>query len=932
MKQFINWGQETPEQLEKRRQFEEEQREFMINKMLMEAARNQSSSAKAAIGGGGGGLFQSIVTEKTAILVYYNETNNLWEYFTANPASLTFSDTVQLDVDPNSSFETIYPINQSGYVIMFNEPEEVRTVICVSANGDVIGKFTQPTGFDYGLRNGKVFYTASLNESTIWVFDGTTLRKDEVILSGSGINSFEIGTSDQSTTLSNKLIVQVVISDDINESRQWWAVGTDSSNLIFTDEYSLNQEYAQVKARFNSDYLVVEYFSTVTNDRLRIEVIDLSGQEILSEDMNGQTSVDSWFYGTQEAILILLESSDELKVISFDPTSSQAVETYEYARNPGDEYSVRVYTAETGGNLTNSPANAFAVAIYQSIGDSIDGNMVNTSGVRLIAKFNGNSLFSTLLEVDYANIYDYSISDTAIVIPVSVDGTLYQIYKVLNESNPEFINGISYEYGEGAFNGISFDRVANGFLLEVAYDPTDSSIIHFIGSSGEFSQDHALILPGVQYNSNESTDWYDESGPLLYYVNLDNTVWAWLPDLEEWQSLGSGSVASTRYSTRAFSSPDFRDGSNYLLIKDKTRLYWFNDQGTNGIDDGGDDMYDGGNEIYSSSLSIPVPYTHTQMELADDEDEATSLDDFQMDGQIQSGEEFALGQESEYFTNLYPGLFVMSVVNAETDQFKIDGNIGTDGNGQVDSGQIALTEPGYTLFYKRVWGTSDPSINQLIIVKATDSELITQEIDPQSEDDTHMLTGLLEAGVTQIHYLLFALAEGIRPDLADIEDLANQYVSLLLNTETHEEFLSSLNQGYSDLLEILPAHTASGSFDGILVSRSAVTEFNILATTRNTVRLGTNGLYILGRVNDLYKIDHYSLTGQLISSISTEFDDYDDNHYVADRGLVILDGYTEETESRIRAIFLFNETGYARRDINEIDSYEFSLNDYAWWD
>lgn len=47
MQQFINWGGETPEQIAERRRFEEEMREFMINKMLMESGDPELTSTKA---------------------------------------------------------------------------------------------------------------------------------------------------------------------------------------------------------------------------------------------------------------------------------------------------------------------------------------------------------------------------------------------------------------------------------------------------------------------------------------------------------------------------------------------------------------------------------------------------------------------------------------------------------------------------------------------------------------------------------------------------------------------------------------------------------------------------------------------------------------------------------------------------------------------
>jgi hypothetical protein len=57
MDKFVNWGNETPEQKLARLKYEEEMREFAINKHIMEArqAANQAAQAAAAASGGGGG-------------------------------------------------------------------------------------------------------------------------------------------------------------------------------------------------------------------------------------------------------------------------------------------------------------------------------------------------------------------------------------------------------------------------------------------------------------------------------------------------------------------------------------------------------------------------------------------------------------------------------------------------------------------------------------------------------------------------------------------------------------------------------------------------------------------------------------------------------------------------------------------------------------
>lgn len=175
-----------------------------------------------------------------------------------------------------------------------------------------------------------------------------------------------------------------------------------------------------------------------------------------------------------------------------------------------------------------------------------------------------------------------------------------------------------------------------------------------------------------------------------------------------------------------------------------------------GINDGGDDMYDGGNymntnltatwddikdgEIDDDDIlaAASIPYTHTQ---ADDEDDDNEYYNPPMDGVVQLGDSY-FGAGSKYFTNMYPGLFIMVADNISISEFNISGNVGSDGDG-VSAGYIESVVPGWTLFYKTNTDedNEDPSINQLILVPGT-SDGITQEYDDSSEDDDHRISGI----------------------------------------------------------------------------------------------------------------------------------------------------------------------------------------------
>lgn len=172
------------------------------------------------------------------------------------------------------------------------------------------------------------------------------------------------------------------------------------------------------------------------------------------------------------------------------------------------------------------------------------------------------------------------------------------------------------------------------------------------------------------------------------------------------------------------------------------------------ISDGGSDMYDGGNWIFTSRGGM-LQY---------------------MLGRIKNGGLFGPG--SAYFTSKHTGLFTFVATNIDITSIGIDGDNGADGSGSADAAEIQTTVNGqdYTIFVKRVWGTSDPSINQIFIVPG-DGTGITQTFATDTNDGYHELTGL--GGVDKIYYLLVARTAGAYLDDTMVEAVADAFLALL---------------------------------------------------------------------------------------------------------------------------------------------------------
>jgi subtilisin family serine protease len=223
-------------------------------------------------------------------------------------------------------------------------------------------------------------------------------------------------------------------------------------------------------------------------------------------------------------------------------------------------------------------------------------------------------------------------------------------------------------------------------------------------------------------------------------------------------------------------------------------------EGTTGyyIDDGGYDMYDGGN-LLSTNLGGYLYYS----------DKVISTSAY-------------LGDNKKYFTAKYNGLFVL-VADVDISSFTISGDLGADGDGQADGATLNITKGGKSFkgFVKRVYNAGDPSVNHLIIVENLGS--VNHSFSTYTNDDQHTVFNL--SSVKRIYYLLYAGNNG-------------QYIN---NTQTlgiMDSFLTAIEEGTSWL-------SIQGT-TGVLPAGQSET----LTATFNTAGLG------LGTYQTTVKIDN----------------------------------------------------------------------------
>ncbi|PCH93232.1 MAG: hypothetical protein COB85_07400, partial [Bacteroidetes bacterium] len=183
--------------------------------------------------------------------------------------------------------------------------------------------------------------------------------------------------------------------------------------------------------------------------------------------------------------------------------------------------------------------------------------------------------------------------------------------------------------------------------------------------------------------------------------------------------------------------------------------------GTN-INDGGNDMYDGGNYL-NTNFGSSIPYS---------------------DNVIIS--DARLGATGRYFTRKYSGLFVFAADIDAVTYFELTGNLGADGSGSADATTLTSVSCASTYrgFVKRVYGTTDPSVNHLIIVK--DDPSLSYTWTTNTNSDQHRVSNLNVMPNVRIYYLLYASANGGYIDDTQTQNIMDQFLSAILSGTSWE--------------------------------------------------------------------------------------------------------------------------------------------------
>jgi hypothetical protein len=257
---------------------------------------------------------------------------------------------------------------------------------------------------------------------------------------------------------------------------------------------------------------------------------------------------------------------------------------------------------------------------------------------------------------------------------------------------------------------------------------------------------------------------------------------------------------------------DFQWGNNLDNFGYGPSLYFFNDvpSSSNDIMEGGNSLYDNGNTLNTENGQ--VPYTHTQMtEPPVNSSLEAGLPYFTMNGTVNAGDSY-FGSGSQYFTNLFPGMFVMVAKNTSNNTFYIDGGVGADCSSELDSYTNTYTQNGnsYTAFVKRYYNYSSPkpSINHIIIVDG-DGDGITHDYNSGGCDsDFDEISNLTGGGVNSIYYLTISLYPDEKIENPLIDSIVSNFLEYV-DGVTISNILTGLSQNYLEITNLLTSNQTS---------------------------------------------------------------------------------------------------------------------------
>jgi len=866
------------------------------NRIYERFTTNTSSSSSS----GGGTIFQEQSSPNTETLgqsvLYSFVQDGIWKYLIHNFDTNQTTGVLSYELDENDwSDDNELSVTNKGYIITFNGDGNKLFVI------DLSGEIIHQADFNDGEFDvyGK-FIAYFFNENgkyQLLIYDGQVREFEfdtEMSISHYFNNGFLI--------YNNLSYYLIKFGSDINPILVHTLADLTYLDLI---EYEFSNNFALYISDTNTNYaLGLKVFNS--NGEILIDYNLLS----LSTTFN---SSDFYYLNESDSFSIVLQdSTNSLNYILYYSSESN---TISYNSFSSIDYNIVSFT---NNKRVDDSVNDFLgdsqLYLISSVGSDNTNGLYYYDSLLILPIFKGDTTLRDTFE--FANIED-SRSKGIIVDSRRYTDTITMLSDIGNASYDVLIinkdSGYSYNSTSVNIGDISdqynlkdrtiYRHTESGFTALTFIDMTGNDVFGITVSN----------INGYRISRNSFFLYTDDSKS--YYTNTQtgNT----LVELPYYYT-------DTSRDNRQVTIGDGIRFGNIICINDDENVAQFISDNTisstfsvfllNEVDYIKYNINVGKDfvivETNIADVLVGIPYTHTQVV---DVSPPLIISDYPMDGSIEASDSI-FGTGSSYFTNMYPGLFIMQADNVSLSSFSINGGLGADGSGQVDGYQFEVSgtySATYSAFVKRVWDAGDPSVNHIIIVDSIEG--VTRSFSNNTDNDRDMLSGM--GNVTKVHYLLTSKSSGGFITNEEISDMIVEYLNIV-DGQTISDSLSALNTNYTNITDIISGSiynfTDAGSIDNIGDGGSDMYD---------------NGNYIIPVlysseeiVTLLYKVNAINKAGEIVDTFESDSSNeiyfdyvYGDRYvgYTGD-GIMIFDG-------------TFSTISLGSNDINA------EINDYYWW-
>lgn len=910
--ELFNWGNRTPEQDALQRRLEE--------LALYEQAVNARTSQTGGVGGGSNLYQRRTQNPETALFLVREKNKTTYTYYVADFQRGTLLGPIDTGISYNDHYvDYSYGLQDKGYFFLFrlnSDSNDYKMLFLdrVGTRLSLVEGYTSDLSINY--ETGLWLIANDYDARHLWYFDGETVNSNSTYLQGT--DGFSIGSVFDRATEEGFLLR----SSDIDGGVKYSFVTNSGIRELFSRGPGLIADNSYLDSKSNA--IVVEEFDTSIGRYTTLRIISLvTGNPIATLDLSDEAynGRDAWQYG-EGNYLWIFSNATEYFMINYRAASS-SIETATIARNDYPNY---YYTSDSFSNFDYNSYpihNTFAINFYNQTGN-FENNLTEVSACKTIYSVAGSSL----KEYNYKNpgagvaLIDVNprINKNTVALVTATDE-----YKII-----ALTSGVTYVHplgiGISEYDGFGSFRTGEKNVFYFNLDTNDSAF--FVLSANGASYTDTVLL-----------------GERINYYGIDWDVVVVQTSSKQWRL---NTATNTLVEMPAFNQLFTTEPCTNPQLKEEGRIVQL--------------------------LNGRIAYTHTQMtDPPVNTNSEAALEDFAMDGTVVAGTQFDFGASSSYFTNLYPGMFVLCAKNINLTSFTIDGNIGADGDGNVATDSFSTVVGGqrYTAYVKQVYDSSDPSIVHIIIVNG-DGVGISQTVDPESDDDRHTLSGIPQS-VNQLHYLLLSQANSFLIGEADLEQIIAAYLNIA-HGKNIGTILSDLNLNYEDVTSIVetpflfndvfntvgndgPGSIDDGGddmYDGANIITTNRTAAQMRIITSSGIKTSTlvgipsievleNGKEMIGivyadpRNNGKISVNIYDTSGVLKQYIKTPHFEYYGFDIVGTRATMtvmdkVFDGFNLYWNTTLYSIGLTSYKSKSYQSLDDVGFREREMNDTTWYD